>query len=252
MTLTLNNLLGALPATLRDELFTEFNKLLKNYREGRWGPAELEGGKLCEIVYSILRGYTSGTYPSKSTKPAQFKQACDALEQLNSTSFSRSVRIQIPRILIALYEVRNNRGVGHVGGDVAPNRMDATFVIYSAKWLLAELIRIFHQVTIDEANSSIELIVQRETEDIWTIGDKKRVLKKGLDAKKQTLRLLYSCVDGKATIDDLFDWVEYSTKSNYKAKVISGLHSDRLVEWDQQGSYVHISPLGIEAVEAEL
>ncbi|GGB01425.1 hypothetical protein [Puia dinghuensis] len=252
MTLTVSNLLGALPPTLRDELFSEFNKLLKNYREGRWEPAELEGGKLCEIVYSILRGYTTGTYPSKSSKPAQFKQACDALEQLSSASFSRSVRIQIPRILIALYEVRNNRGVGHVGGDVDPNRMDATFVIYSAKWLVAELIRIFHQVTVDEANSSIELIVQREVEDIWTIGNKKRVLKAGLDAKKQTLRLLYSCIDGKATVDELCDWVEYSTKSNYKTKVLNGLHSDRLVEWDQNNGNVHLSPLGIEAVEAEL
>lgn len=252
MTLTLNNLLGALPTTLRDELFVEFNKLLKNYREGRWEPAELEGGKLCEIVYSILRGYTSGTYPAKSSKPAQFKQACDALEQLASASFSRSVRIQIPRILIALYEVRNNRGVGHVGGDVDPNRMDATFVIYAAKWLVAELIRIFHQVTVDEANSAIELIVQREAEDIWTIGNKKRVLKKGLDAKKQTLRLLYSCIDGKATVDELFDWVEYSTKSNYRSKVLNSLHNDRLVEWNQETGYVHISPTGLEAVEAEL
>lgn len=44
--------------------------------------------------------------------------ACERLEQAPASKFPRSVRIQIPRVLIAFYEIRNNRGVGHVGGDV--------------------------------------------------------------------------------------------------------------------------------------
>ena len=42
----------------------EFNKILRNFRERRWEPAELDGGKLCEIVYSILRGHVDGSFPA--------------------------------------------------------------------------------------------------------------------------------------------------------------------------------------------
>jgi hypothetical protein len=249
MSLTASNLLGILPASIREELFIEFNKILRNFREGRWEPAELNGGKLCEIVYSILNGHALGTFPASASKPRNFLQACTDLEKLDATRFSRAVRIQIPRVLIALYEVRNNRGVGHVGGDVIPNRMDATFVVYAAKWLVSELIRIFHQVSIDEAAAAIELIVQREMEEIWSIGTKKRVLTKGLDFKKKVLLLLYSCIDGRATDDQLFEWVEYSSKSMFKSKLLKGLHDDRLIEYDRAEAVVHISPEGIKLIE---
>ena len=68
----------------------------------------------------------------------------------------RSPRIQIPRMIAALYEIRNHRGVGHAGGDVNPNQMDATAVLYISKWLMAELVRILHGLTTDEASEIVE------------------------------------------------------------------------------------------------
>src|SRR5688572_15532360 len=121
-------LLAGLPTTLRAELLRAFAEIERNYRERRWEPSELNGGKLCEIVYTILRGFVDGHYPAHASKPANMVDACRSLEQTAAT-FPRAVRIQIPRVLIALYEVRNNRGVGHVGGDVSPNAMDASFVL---------------------------------------------------------------------------------------------------------------------------
>ena len=43
-------------------------------------------------------------------------------------------------MIVALYEIRNDRGVGHTGGDVDPNHMDASMVLAGAKWLVAELV----------------------------------------------------------------------------------------------------------------
>jgi hypothetical protein len=252
MSLTLDDLLNILPTTLRDELIAEFNKLLKNYREGRWEPAELDGGKLSEIVYSVLHGYSSETYPAHAFKPPDFYAACKAFEKLDKTIYPRAIRVQIPRILIGLYEIRNNRGVGHVGGDVNPNRMDATLVVSNAKWLVAELIRFLHQVNIDEATDAVNLIIQRETEFIWNIGSKKRVLLNGLDFKEKTLLLLSNCVDGNATDDQLFDWVEYSNKNQFKSRILKAMHSERLVEYDENTGAVHISPHGIKLIEDKL
>src|SRR6267154_5938231 len=132
--------LGGLPPTLRAELLSALGEIVRNYREHRWEPSELNGGKLCEIVYTILRGHVDGSIPPHGTKPGNMVDSCRALEKADAKRFSRSVRIQIPRVLVALYEVRNNRGVGHVGGDVNPNAMDARLVLESSKWLVAELV----------------------------------------------------------------------------------------------------------------
>src|SRR5579859_6539892 len=117
--------LGSVPPGLRGPLLAAFNEIMRNFRENRWEPSELNGGKLCEVVYSILRGHVDGKMPSKPSKPKNMVDACKALEAADSAKFPRSVRVQIPRMLMSLYEIRNNRGVGHVGGDVDPNHMDS-------------------------------------------------------------------------------------------------------------------------------
>lgn len=239
-------LLGVLPESLRKELIDEFNKLVKNYRESKWEPSEMSGGKMCEIIYSILDGFVSGNFPAHSSKPSNMVDACRTLEQAPAT-FERTVRIQIPRILIALYEVRNNRGAGHVGGDVNPNHMDATFVINTAKWLMSELTRIFHSVDTDEAQKAVELITERETPLIWSVNGKKRVLNATLSKSAQTLLLLHQTSEAKD--EDLFSWVEYSNFSVYKSKVLNPGHKQRLWEYDRVAGIVTLSSLGVAEAE---
>jgi hypothetical protein len=123
---------GTLPVSLRDELLKAFGEIVKNFRERRWEPAELNGGKLCEVVHGILRGYIDGEYPTRAKKPKNMVDACRQLEQ-DGASAPRSIQIQIPRMLVALYEIRNNRNVGLVGGDVDPNHMDAVCVLQMSK-----------------------------------------------------------------------------------------------------------------------
>src|SRR5258707_12835883 len=72
----------------------------------------------------------------------------------------RSFQILIPRLLPALFEVRNNRGVGHAGGDVDPNHMDAVFVLSSCNWVMAELVRVFHDVSVAEAQTFVDKLVE--------------------------------------------------------------------------------------------
>jgi hypothetical protein len=159
--------LSAIPARLRGELLTALSEVLRNYRERRWEPSELNGGKLCEVVYTILRGHVDGKFPPKAAKPSNMLDACKAFEKADSAKFPRSIRIQLPRVLIALYEIRNNRGVGHVGGDVDPNLMDATAVVAMSKWIIAELVRVFHDVPTDVAQETVEALVERTLPIVW-------------------------------------------------------------------------------------
>src|SRR5688572_1617967 len=118
-----SNLLASIPCGLSAPLVEEYRGICNAFNEGRWKLAALDAGRFCEVTYSIIHGMITGTYAPTPQKPGNFVNACRALEALPPVAVGdRSLRILIPRLLPALYEVRNNRNVGHVGGDVVPNK----------------------------------------------------------------------------------------------------------------------------------
>lgn len=246
----IEELFPALPEKLRNEFIQTFNEVLINYTRMKWEPAELNGGKFCEIVYTIIKGYTDGTYPSSSSKPSNMVDACRRFEQIAST-YPRSIRIQIPRMLISLYEIRNNRNVGHVGGDVNPNVMDATIVLYMTKWIVAELIRIFHSVDIETAEKHIDSIIERTNPSIWKVDNHYRVLDNSLTMKEKALLILYH-FNNKVEESNLVKWLEYSNSSVFRRDVLRKAHSARLIEYDSKSRTVIISPIGIKLVEESI
>jgi len=244
-----DDLLAGLPATLRKELLAAYEEILRNYRERRWEPAELNGGKLCEVVYTILKGHVAGTFPPRSSKPSNMVDACRALEQAGT--FPRPIRIQIPRMLIALYEVRNNRGVGHVGGDVDPNHMDAACVLEMSKWVMSELVRVFHDTSTEEATLAVDSLVERTSPTVWKVGNNLRVLDYQKSMKDKVLLLAYHS-RGPVQEADVFRWVEHSNASVFRRDVVRRLHKTKLIEYDKNSKAIEISPLGIEDVETRL
>lgn len=243
-------LFSGIPTQLRAELVDAYNRIVTNYRERRWEPSELNGGKLCEVVYSILHGYTTNSFPQSASKPSNFLQACHNLEQVGST-FPRSIRIQIPRMLIALYEIRDNRNVGHVGADVDPNEMDATCVLYMAKWIMAELARVFHTLSIEEAEQAVHELVEKIVPSLWEVDGKVRVLHPSLSMKEKTLLILYGA-EGPLAEADLRQWVEHSNGSVYRRDVLRPAHKKKLIEYDQRSELVHLSPRGTDEVEMSI
>ena len=251
MTTAISSALGMIPEGLRTPLLKAYNEIQTNFRERRWEPSELNGGKLCEIVYTIISGYIAGAFPPKPAKPSNMVSACQALEQTSASVTSRSVRIQIPRILVALYEIRNNRNVGHVGGDVDPNEMDAVAVLYMSRWIMAELVRIFHNVDTEAAQKIVESLAERISPTLWQVDGKTRVLNTALSMKEKTLLLLY-CSQRPLDETALVDWLEHSNPSIYRRDVLRKMHSARLIEYNNQTGQVTISPTGIHHVESEL
>jgi hypothetical protein len=250
VTLDAAQALGLLPQGLRSELLTEFAKITRNYRERRWEAAELDGGRLCEVVYTILDGFTSGGgYAATASKPSNFGESCKRLE--NRTGYPESARLTIPRVLVALYDVRNHRGVSHLGGDVNANHMDSEVVLAMSKWIVAELVRLFHNIDVKTATDVVDALVDRTLPVIWEVDGVKRVLDRSLTLADQTLLLLYaepSAVSEK----DLVRYLEQDRPGDYRRRVLDRLHKARTVEWNTTTGMVTLSPLGREYVEARL
>ena len=241
-------LLNTLPAGLAEALISEYRQIVQNYAEHRWSPAELSGGRFCEIVYTILDGHARNSYATSPFKPANFVSACRALE--SNAHVPRSFQILIPRLLPALYEIRNNRGVGHVGGDVDPNHMDANAVLSLASWTMAELIRVFHGLKIDEAQRAVDAIAERRTPLVWTDGDVRRILDTSLPLKQQIL-LLAGTIPTQVEVSDLMRWTEYKD-AGYFMRLLRKMHKDRLLELSRKDTLVQILPPGSKQLQTAL
>lgn len=237
--------LSTLPDGLRKPLLLEYRRVVENYLERRWLASELSGGRFCEIVYTILLGYSKQTYAAKPSKPADFVTACRNLEK--EKGVPRSFQILIPRLLPVLYEVRNNRDVGHVGGDVNSNFMDATAVVSMTKWILAELIRVFHDLDVKEAQTITDFLAERTIPVIWNSGVTMRVMNPKIPWKEQVI-LLASEAKNPLPMSSLMKALDCDNKS-YLKKLLRELHDSRMIEFETKSEMVQITPKGAQAAE---
>jgi hypothetical protein len=243
--ITASTALSSLPTSLVTELVSEYQGIAQNFLEHRWLPSELSGGRFSEIVYTILDGQAKGTYPLRSTKPANFVNACRALE--GNSHVPRSFQILIPRLLPGLYEIRNNRSVGHVGGDVDPNHMDAIAVLSICNWIMGELVRVFHGLTIVEAQGLVDALAETRTPAVWSDGSVKRVLQPTLKLPDQVLLLIATSLPSVRFVD-LLSWTEAPDKQ-YFVKILRRLHKGRLIEFEENSGVVRILPPGTRYVQ---
>jgi hypothetical protein len=245
-----DRLLAAIPLALRGPLLDEYRGLADAYASGKWKATSLDAGRFCEVVFSILEGALSGTFPSAPEKPSRFVESCRALEKNMPVGVGdHSLRILIPRVLPGMYDIRNNRNVGHVGGDVMANEMDATFVRHSAAWVLCELVRVFHGVSIAEAQEAIDALTERQHPIVWEHEGIKRVLDPEMGADDRTLVLLYNH-PGWCTVRTLLEWVTYPR--NFRNQVLSKLAAGLFVEFDRHNDRVVITPRGLTRAEKAL
>jgi hypothetical protein len=232
--------LVALPSGLRQPLLDEYQSIVQNYSEHRWSSSELSGGRFCEIVYTILDGYAQGSYAGVPSKPTDFVGACRGLEKHKHVP--RSFQILLPRLLPALFEVRNNRNVGHVGGDVDPSYMDASFVLSNCSWTMAELVRVYHNLSTKDAQQVVDSLADRRIPLIWE-GDKvRRVLDVTMSLREQVLVLLATSI-GTVASADLFEWTGYHNRT-YFSKLLRKLHQQRCVELSNDQQELLILPPG--------
>jgi hypothetical protein len=240
----------SIPKPILDRLETSYNNVKKNFRESRFEPSELNGAKFCEIVLRLLEWHTSKSYTPFGTDVKDFARAAKKFENLST--FPDSVRFHIPKILDALYGIRNKRGVGHVGGDVDPNLMDAVFVVSACDWIMAELVRIFHQLSTEEAQKLVQDLITKKIPIIWKIGGSKRVLAVHLSYKDKALALLYGEYPRSVKQADLFAWVEHSNIAVFKRDILRSCHEAKLIEFDEATGEISLSPLGLNYVEQNI
>lgn len=244
--------LSGIPEGIRARLIDAYVKVRSAFADGNFDNVGQRAGHFCECALRALQHELTGSFTPFGQKLPTFHDECVRLQGSPKAAGPEPLRIVLPRALDFLYTLRNKRGIGHVGGDVDANEIDAATCRRLCDWCICELARIFHNLPLEEAQSVLDALAVRELPQVWRVSGKRRVLDSSLDYKSQVLLLLHGEIDGKALAEDLFEWVEHSRMSNFRSRVLGLLHEKRLVEYDRATETVTLSPAGARKVESEL
>lgn len=226
---------------LADHLLKAYSEIQNNFILKKWKPSELDSGHFVEAARRILDLVLTGRYlPFDKKLPLFTDQELLRYERLAGED---SFRILIPRALRAIYNIRSKRGVAHPA-KIDPNEMDATYILYSVKWVLAELARLKSQLSPGEAQKLIDEIIERHIPILWK-KDGMEVVLGPIKAKDKILVLLLDESPRKVT--DLQRIIEYANASDFTA-ILKKLRKGSLIHLEPDGN-CHITPLGELAAE---
>jgi len=242
-----SQLASALPPKLVDELLEAHAQAKKSLYLGGLRLSEVEGGRFCEAAFRLLEQITQGSFTPLGIQ-LNTDKTIQTLEKLPKGSHPDSVRIHIPRALRLVYDIRNKRDAAHLADGIDPNLQDATLVTSVLDWVLAEFIRLYHNVTADVAQQLVSEIVTRAVPVVQDFNGFLKILKPHLAVSDHCLVLLYQCGEQGAEFKEIEKWVRPQMRANL------GTTLKRLTEqkdWTHyDGNHYFITRLGQKEVEA--
>lgn len=204
-----------LPKPLISNLLDEYTKIKENLFLGRLESTELNAGKFCECALRIIEHLDKGKHTKLGDK-LDTEGIIKSVE--NNTSLPDGIRLYIPRLCRALYDVRSNRDVAHVEENIDPNKPDSLLVSQGADWILTEFIRTYYPSTISPKKAK-EIVLKINEVNIPIVQKgmgKVMVQKPDMSYDEQVLVILYNEHPKQISDEDLYDWTGYSLKSTFK------------------------------------
>ncbi len=236
-------LLSRYPPDLVKALVDAYSEMQQAYLHAKYKASELEAGLFVEAARRLIELELFGKATPIGRSLPRFDD--NELKRYESASGDESYRIHIPRVLRAIYNLRNKRGVGHLS-TVSPNLMDATFVMAACSWVLAEFVRLADALPPNQCQQIVDSLTQRRVPLVYTDADIKRVLDPKMSARDQVLVLLYA--HGESVRDEtLRSWIEYRNKSRFHTNILQALHRERLIEYRE--GMCKLTPTGAGVAE---
>lgn len=219
------SLVAVYDATIVDELLDAHEELKRNYYLGGLRLAEVEGGRLAEAAFRLLQQETTGAFDQLG-RSLDTEGIIRDLAAHPVGSHPDSVRLHIPRALRVIYDIRNNRDAAHLADGIDPNMQDATLVATTTDWVLAELVRLHHNVTADQAQRIVDELVSRVAPIVEDFDGYLKLQNPDLGAGDQCLVLLYQRGEAGAAYSELSEWVHPSARENLR-RTLNRLVNDR-------------------------
>lgn len=232
---------------LVSELIDAFDEMKRHHFLRDYRPSAVDAGRFAEVVFRILEQRTTGGFTSLG-KPIDTEKIINLLSNIPSNQEPDSVRIHIPRTLRVIYDIRNKRNNAHLGDGIDPNVQDSIFVISCCDWVIAELIRLYHDIPANEAQLIIDELVQKKSPIIQEFQDGfLKTLNPKLNARERILITLYHRNEKGATKVEISNWLKPSQRSNLNRSLRQMEFENDLIRTIDNTCF--ITTLGQQAVE---
>lgn len=241
------SLKSVFPSVLVDHVLETYAELKRNFYLGNLRPNEVEGGRFAEAVFRLLEHQSTGTYTPLGHQ-LDTERIIRSLAQTKVGSLTESIRLHIPRTLRVIYDIRNKRDAAHLADGIDPNLQDATLVTSCADWVLAELLRISHSCSANEAQDAIEDLVIRKAPAVQEFGDSLKTLRPQFTLAQRLLVLLYHVGKKGASATELSSWIKPSQRKNLRSTLWRLVHDlDFAFEKDDRYQLTRTGILEVEA-----
>ena len=238
-------LAAAIPEQLVDELLDAYQEAKQRFHLGDHRPQEVEGGRFSEAVFRVLQHVAGLSVSAIGNSLPSVDKLLVALE--GAAGQPDSVRLHIPRTLKLIHDIRNKRDVAHLADGIDPNLQDATLVIANMDWVMAELVRLHHNVSANEAQAIIDDLVTKEVPAIQEI-DGQPVILTELQPRDQTLLMLYRAGKKGGSEDELAEWLRVDRRDHLRERLMR-LDQERLLLRHPKSHRIYITDKGIRYVQ---
>ena len=171
-----------------NQILDRYQEMLDHYYLENFEGVLIKVGKFVELYYKMFDYLIRKKIPSKPDFDDIEKRLSQEISKGNLPS---SLFSFLTRSLHLSYKFRNSRGGAH-SVDFVANRIDSLFVIENAQWCLAEIVRTFSNVPMEESLDLVNEIIELPTPIIQRFDKKILVLRDFSASKEILIILLYS------------------------------------------------------------
>lgn len=149
-----DNLATTVDPTLAKQLIEEAVSIEEAFALRRWKYTELDGGRFAEVAARIV-------YAADSHNTSLTKSVDDCLKYIDNNQVPHNfpqpqASIHLAKVIRSIYKLRSQRGAVHVSPVFTANEIDSRLVLESARWVLAEILRIFGSIPRDDLAEIIQ------------------------------------------------------------------------------------------------
>jgi hypothetical protein len=182
---------------------SHFQRIVEDYRNREWEDSITDSGRFVEAVLKALWQHAGEVVPT-----GRAFNAGRLIDQMAGKAVLRdSLRLTVPRACRFVYDIASNRGARHDADEVEANEMDASAVLATCSWVLAELVRYSQKgLGLAGAKAVVDGVVKRKYPFVEEI-DGRVYVDIAKSAREAALLILWHVYPRRISKDSLIDMV---------------------------------------------
>lgn len=196
-----------------DALVNHFVRGVADYHQSKWENALGKHAKFLEAVLKALLAEAS--LPQQTGRQFKVDNAINALRNVSSGTVDDSIRLTIPCACRFMYDITSNRGGRHDPDAIDANEMDATVVLNTCAWVLAEMVRYAQRSgNPDSAKAAVDGLMKRRYPFVEEIDGRAYVdLKSAKSARELGLLILWHKGAARISREELVEAIRRQKRS---------------------------------------